>query len=129
MFFSITSTNYPLGGLQGAFKTLKNINKNKTYENKIEAVEYEKRLSVIEYGNYHIKYCLNDIREFDLKKLIWNFDYGLYEYRDKYFFSNIFIADFDGIYKLAEYIENNNQKSLTVEFDWPLDGQKEQKKD
>jgi len=96
--------------------------KNKTYENKIEAVEYEKRLSVIEYGNYHIKYCLNDIKEFDLKKLIWNFDYGLYEYRDKYFFSNVFIADFDGIYKLAEYIENNNQKSLTVEFDWPLDG-------
>lgn len=96
--------------------------KNKTYEKNIEDVEYEKRLSVIEYGNYHIKYCLNDIKEFDLKKLIWNFDYGLYEYRDKYFFSNVFLADFDGIYKLTQYIENNNQKSLTVEFDWPLDG-------
>jgi len=96
--------------------------KNKTYERKVEGVEYEKRLSVIEYGNYHIKYCLNDIKDFDLKKLIWHFDYGLYEYRDKYMFSNVFIADINGIYKLDEHIENNDQKSLTVEYDWPIDG-------
>ena len=96
--------------------------KNKTYEKKLEGVEYEKRLSVIEYGNYQIKYSLNDIKEFALKKLIWHFDYGLYEYRDKYIFSSVFIADRDGIYKLDENIENNDQKSLTVEYDWPIDG-------
>ena len=96
--------------------------KNKTYEKKLEGVEYEKRLSVIEYGNYQIKYSLNDIKEFALKKLIWHFDYGLYEYRDKYIFSNVFIADRDGIYKLDENIENIDQKSLTVEHDWPIDG-------
>ena len=77
---------------------------------------------VIEYGNYQIKYSLNDIKEFALKKLIWHFDYGLYEYRDKYIFSSVFIADRDGIYKLDENIENNDQKSLTVEYDWPIDG-------
>ena len=37
-------------------------------------------------------------------------------------FSNVFIADINGIYKLDEHIENNDQKSLTVEYDWPIDG-------
>jgi len=53
-----------------------------------------------------------------MKNLIGNLNYGLYEYCDKY----IFKAGFEGINILTQYIEINNQKSLTVEYDWHLDG-------
>ena len=95
---------------------------NQTYESKLEDVDYEKRLSLVEYGNLSVIYKLADVKDFDLQSLIWNFDYGLFEERDNYFFSNVFMAAEGKIYKLNETIESLNQKQIIVDDDWPIDG-------
>ena len=95
---------------------------NQTYESKLEDVDYEKRLSLVEYGNLSVIYKLADIKDFDLQSLIWNFDYGLFEERDNYFFSNVFMAAEGKIYKLNETVESLNQKQIIVDDDWPIDG-------
>lgn len=95
---------------------------NNTYENKLEVVDYEERLSLIEYGKFKVAYSIDNIEKFDLHSLIWNFDYGLYEERDNYFFSNIFIANNSKIYQLDEVIESLDQKQIIIERDWPIDG-------
>ena len=95
---------------------------NNTYEDKLEEVNYEERLSLIEYGNFKVEYSIDNIEKFDLLSLIWNFDYGLYEERDNYFFSNIFIVNNSKIHQLDEVIENLDQKQIIIERDWPIDG-------
>ena len=95
---------------------------NNTYENKLEEVNYEERLSVVEYGNFNVAFSLDNIEKFDFHSLIWNFDYGLYEERDNYFFSNVFYANNDKVYQLDEVIESLDQKQIIIERDWPIDG-------
>lgn len=95
---------------------------NNTYENKLEEVNYEERLSVVEYGNFNVAFSLDNIEKFDFHSLIWNFDYGLYEERDNYFFSNVFYANNGKVYQLDEVIESLDQKQIIIERDWPIDG-------
>ena len=95
---------------------------NNTYENKLEEVNSEERLSLVEYGNFKVAYSLDNIEKFDFHSLIWNFDYGLYEERDNYFFSSVFYANNSKVYQLDEVIESLDQKQIIIERDWPIDG-------
>ena len=94
---------------------------NKTYRDKLKTLDFEERLTVIEYGAYEVSFEVLNIKDFDFKNLIWHYDGGLLETLNSYVFSNIFYATEDNIVQLTPSIKYVDQKSVTVDFDWPID--------
>ena len=101
--------------------------RNTIWIDKLESVDFDNRVSVIERGKFKVEFDEIDVEGFDWKKLIWLEAHGIAEFGptgEEYTFSDIFYADEKaGIQKLDKTITDFDLIHITAEFSWPTDEQ------